>query len=175
MHFYPQSSWYEQHNCPLLCKWVHITFIQYSQVHTFAGFQTTTSCFQLWTTVRMCLRLIAAILLSAPFFYGAKSQQANSNIAKQKRSQTATWLEIPKAPLDLPITCLLPWRHGMRTHSQRRVPGKRRGWLKCEASSDLLLLQSVTTAAVLALLAVPCSITKAKKIEYLSQPCVILK
>lgn len=114
-------------------------------------------------------------VICAFFFYGAKSQQANSNIAKQKRSQTATWLEIPKAPLDLPITCLLPWRHGMRTHSQRRVPGKRRGWLKCEASSDLLLLQSVTTAAVLALLAVPCSITKAKKIEYLSQPCVILK
>lgn len=123
----------------------------------------------------MCLRLIAAILLSALFFYGAKSQQANSNIAKQKRSQTATWLEIPKAPLDLPITCLLPWRHGMRTHSQRRVPGKRRGWLKCEASSDLLLLQSVTTAAVLALLAVPCSITKARKTEYLSQPCCYFK
>lgn len=35
--------------------------------------------------------------------YRLKSQQSNSNITKQKRSQRATWLEIPKAPLDLPI------------------------------------------------------------------------
>lgn len=70
------------------------------------------------------------------FFNGAKSQQSNSNITKQKGSQTATWLEIPKAPLDVSVKsvcclgnpgCALPVSEGSRA-KQRLI--KVRGLLR---------------------------------------------
>lgn len=92
----------DQNTFLLLCKLVPITLLQYSEVCAHAACQTTPNSFQLWMAVSMCLRLIAGLLLSV-LLYGFESQQSNGNIAKQKRSQTVTWLEIPKAPSDLPI------------------------------------------------------------------------
>lgn len=119
----------DQNTFLLLCKLVHITLLQYSQVCAHAACQTTPNSFQLWMAVSMCLRLIAVLLLSV-LLYGFESQQSNGNIAKQKRSQTVTWLEIPKSSLgSAHQICLLPRRRGMP-----RVEGKRRGWLKRECT-----------------------------------------
>lgn len=108
----------------LLCKLVRITLLQYSQVYVHVVCQTITSTFWLWMAVSMCLRLIAAVLLSA-LLYGAESQQSNGNITKQKRDPDSHLIRNSKRSLgSAHQICLLPWWPWMRTHSQQQVWGE---------------------------------------------------